>query len=69
MKRFGRKMKKTGVTLVVILLFLGLAWAMSHMGGILTWLLQNWLPLLVGFVLATVGGALADLILGDEADE
>ena len=68
-KAMGRKLKKTIVLVVVVAIFFVAIWALSHMGGILNWLMKNWLPFLVGFIVAVIGNAVVEIFFKDEEGE
>jgi len=61
-KRVSREVRKIVVLIVVLLLFVVAIWAVKQMGDVLGWLLENWQPFIVGFVVAAVGSSITDTI-------
>lgn len=68
-KRLSRKIKKSIILIVVVIVVFLAIWILSQMAGILKWIMKNWAPFLVGFIIATIGNAVIELLIDDEEDE
>lgn len=65
-KRFSRSLKKAIIIVAIVVALLLILWLASNLGGLLHWIMKNWIPMLVGVVITLIGNVIVDLIDRDE---